>query len=311
MKRLLIVDNLHPVFMELVGAAGYRCDYRPEITYNECLHVIGDYEGLLVRSKFYAGRELLDAAGKLEFIGRAGAGMDGIDVALAGERNIALLNAPEGNRDAVGEHALGMLLSLLNNLCTGNAGIRGGTWDREGNRGIELNGKTVGIVGYGYMGQCFAKKLSGLDVRVIAYDKYKSGFSDPFAEEVSMERLFAETDILSLHIPLTSETRQMVNRDYWNSFAKSIFFINTARGEVVDTAALLEAIASGKVRGAGLDVLEAERFPALQEQPWFKDLVNCGKILLSPHVAGWSHESFRRISEVLAAKVLALSAPRP
>lgn len=309
MKHLLIIDNLHPVFIELVEAAGLRCDYRPDITYEECLRVIGNYDGLMVRSKFYIGRQLLEAAGRLEFIGRAGAGMDGIDVAFAAERNIRLLNAPEGNRDAVGEHALGMLLSLLNNLRTGDAQVRGGTWDREGNRGTELKGKTVGIVGYGHMGQCFAKKLACLDVRVIAYDKYKTGFSDRLVEEVTMDHLFAETDVLSLHVPLTPETRKMVDAGYWDSFSKPVFFINTARGEVVDTVALLNAIASGKVRGAGLDVLETEKFPALREQPWFDDLISCGKVLLSPHVAGWSFESYRRISEILAARVLALLPP--
>ncbi|SRR5690606_7879554 len=308
MKRLLIVDNLHPAFMELVEAAGrHRCDYRPEITYEECLQVIGDYHGLVVRSKFYIGQELLEAAGRLEFIGRAGAGMDGIDTALAQARNIALLNAPEGNRDAVGEHALGMLLSLLNNLRAGDLQIRAGLWDREGNRGTELRGKTVGLVGYGFMGQCFAKKLSGLEVRVIAYDKYKHGFSDGFAEEVSMDHLFAEADVLSLHIPLTVETRKMIDSNYWRRFRKAIYFLNTARGEIVDTAALLDALAAGKVLGAGLDVLEVEKFPALKSQPWFKELVDSGRLLLSPHVAGWSFESYRRISEILAQKVLSLS----
>lgn len=307
MKRLLIVDNLHPVFMERVEAAGnYRCDYRPEMTYDDCLQVIAGYEGLLVRSKFFVGRELLDAAPKLEFIGRAGAGMDGIDVELAESRNVLLLNAPEGNRDAVGEHALGMLLSLFNNLRAGDKQIREGIWDREGNRGIELKGKTVGLIGYGFMGQCFAKKLSALDVRVIAYDKYKTNYSDPYAEAVSTDTLFAETDVLSLHIPLTAETRKMVNAAFWQLFRKPIYFLNTARGEIVDTAGLLGALAGGKVLGAGLDVLENEKFPALARQDWFQELIDSGKVLLSPHVAGWSVESYRRISEVLAAKVLAL-----
>lgn len=307
MKKLLIIDQIHPVFMQQVEASGrYRCDNRPDINYEECLRIIGDYHGLVVRSKFFIGPELLGTAERLEFIARAGAGMDGIDTTLAGEKNIRLLNAPEGNRDAVGEHALGMLFSLLNNLRMGDAQVRGGTWDREGNRGTELKGKTVGIVGYGNMGQAFARKLSGLDVRVIAYDKYKTGFSDKLVEEVRPARLFAETDVLSLHVPLTAETRKMVDAAYWDNFSKPVFFINTARGETVDTADLLAAIARGKVRGAGLDVLEVEKFPGLQQQPWFRELTECNKVLLSPHVAGWSFESYRRISEVLAAKVLAL-----
>src|SRR5690606_35507772 len=204
-----------------------------------------------------------------------------------------------------------MLLSLLNNLRAGDLQIRAGLWDREGNRGTELRGKTVGLVGYGFMGQCFAKKLSGLEVRVIADAKYKHGFSDGFAEEVSMDHLFAEADVLSLHIPLTVETRKMIDSTYWRRFRKANYFLNTARGEIVDTAALLDALTAGKVLGAGLHVLEVEKFPALKSQPWFKELVDSGRLLLSPHVAGWSFESYRRISEILAQKVLSLSCHPP
>lgn len=306
MKRILIVDDLHPLFMEQLREAGYTCDYRPGITYEECEQSLGAYEGLVVRSKFRVGRELLEYAGRLEFIARAGAGMDNIDEAAAAQKRIVLLNAPEGNRDAVGEHALGMLLSLLNNMRKGDAEIRSGTWDREGNRGIELMGKTVGIVGYGYMGQRFARKLSGLDVNVIAYDKYKTGFSDQFAREADMEELFRESDVLSLHVPLTAETRGMVDGAYLDAFEKNIFFINTSRGGTADTQAVLTRIRDGKVAGAALDVLEAEKFPALEQEPWYGELAACGKVLLSPHVAGWSVESYRRISEVLARKVLEL-----
>lgn len=306
MKRILIVDDLHPLFMERLRKAGHTCDYRPDIAYGECEQSLGTYEGLVVRSKFRVGKELLEHAGRLEFIARAGAGMDNIDEAAAEQKRIVLLNAPEGNRDAVGEHALGMLLSLLNNLRKGDAEIRSGTWDREGNRGTELMGKTVGIVGYGYMGQRFARKLSGLDVNVIAYDKYKTAFSDEFARETDMEEIFRESDVLSLHVPLTAETRGMVGEAYLDAFKKSIFFINTSRGGTADTQAVLERMREGKVAGAALDVLEVEKFPSLAQQPWFSGLVACGKILLSPHVAGWSVESYRRISEVLARKVLEL-----
>lgn len=309
MKQILIIDDVHPVLMETLGREGFHCEYQPGITQEECLAVIGRYEGLVVRSKFHIGRELLEQAEKLGFIARAGAGMDGIDTAFAAEKGIRLLNAPEGNRDAVGEHALGMLLNLLNNLRRSDAEVRGGTWDREGSRGVELKGKTVGIVGYGHMGRSFAKKLSAMEVNVIAYDKYKSGFSDTLVQEADMDRLFEEADVLSLHIPLTAETRGMAGAAYWNAFRKNIFFINTARGEIVDTPALLKAIRAGKVLAAGLDVLETEKFPALGQQAWFKELAECGKVLLTPHVAGWSYESYRRISEVLAAKILALRAP--
>jgi D-3-phosphoglycerate dehydrogenase len=184
--------------------------------------------------------------------------------------------------------------------------VRTGIWDREGNRGWELKGKTVGIIGYGFMGSSFARKLSGFGVKVIAYDKYKTGFSDAYATEVSMEEIVKHSDVLSLHIPLTAETRQMVDDEYFFHFKKPIFFISTARGEVTNTKAVLNAIQSGKIMGTGLDVLEVEKFPKLAEQAWYQELVNSGKVLLTPHVAGWTFESYRKISEVLADKLAAL-----
>ena len=243
------------------------------------------------------------AAPNLKFIARAGAGLDNIDVAFAKQRDITLLNAPEGNMDAVGEHATGLLLSLMNNFRNADTEVRNGIWDREGNRGYELKGRTVGIIGYGFMGQSFAKKLSGFEVNVIAYDKYKTGFTDAYAKEVSMEEIVKQSDVLSLHVPLTAETRQLVNDEYLLHFRKPIFFINTARGEVVNTKAILSAIKNNKIIGAGLDVLEVEKFPALAAQDWFNDLKSSGKVILTPHVGGWTFESYRKISEVLAEKL--------
>ena len=301
--KILIVDDLHPAFKNGVTALGYQVDDLPNITRAETLASIAGYEGIAVRTKFKIDRELMDAAPGLKFIARAGAGLDNIDEAYAKERNIQLMNAPEGNRDAVGEHAVGMLLSLMNNHRKADIEIRNGIWDREGNRGWELKGRTVGIIGYGFMGSSFAKKLAGFDVKVIAYDKYKTGFSDAYATECSMEEIVKYSDVLSLHIPLTKETRQLVDEEYLRHFRKEIFFLNTARGEIVNTEAILEALKTGKILGAGLDVLEAEKFPNLAEQSWYNELKASPKVILTPHVGGWTFESYRKISEVLTEKL--------
>jgi D-3-phosphoglycerate dehydrogenase len=305
-KKILIVDDLHPAFKEQAKLLGYDVDDRPLISRAETLEVIKEYAGIAVRTKFRIDQEIFDAATNLEFVARAGAGLDNIDEAIAKEKNIRLLNAPEGNMDAVGEHAVGLLLSLMNNFRNADQQIRNGKWDRDGNRGYELKGKTVGIVGYGFMGKSFAKKLKGFEVNVIAYDKYKTGFTDEFAKEVSMEEIVRQSDVLSLHIPLTKETRQMVNEEYLFHFRKPIFFINTARGEVVNTTTVLSALKQGKILGAGLDVLEAEKFPLLGLQDWYADIVASGNVILTPHVAGWTFDSYRKISEVLVKKLAAL-----
>ena len=305
-RSILIVDDLHPVFKERAAALGYHVDDRPDITREETLAIIDQYEGIAVRTKFRIDEALLSAATQLKFVARAGAGLDNIDETYAASRNIALINAPEGNRDAVGEHAVGLLLSLMNNFRRADQQVRNAVWDREGNRGWELKGKTVGIIGYGFMGQQFARKLAGFEVNVMAYDKYKTGFSDNYAREVSMEEIVKHSDVLSLHIPLTSETRQLVTDEYLFHFKKPFFFINTARGEVVNTKAILKAIQAGKILGAGLDVLEVEKFPALGQQPWYQELIQEDQVILTPHVGGWTFDSYRKISEVLAAKLEAL-----
>lgn len=304
--KILIVDDLHSIFKEKAAQLGYEVDDMPLITRDETLRIIKDYEGIAVRTKFRIDQELFDASPELKFVARAGAGLDNIDVAAAGAANIKLLNASEGNMDAVGEHATGLLLALMNNFRNADREIRNGIWDREGNRGYELKGKTVGIIGYGYMGKSFARKLSGFEANVIAYDKYKTGFSDAFAREVSMEEIVKQSDVVSLHIPLTSETKQMVDDEYFFHFRKPIFFINTARGEIVDVTAVLKAIEAGKILGAGLDVLQVEKFPALAEQKWYNQLIQSDKVVLTPHVGGWTFDSYRKISEVLAEKLAAL-----
>ncbi|WP_421945220.1 NAD(P)-dependent oxidoreductase [Pedobacter sp.] len=305
-KKILIVDDLHPAFKEQAIKIGYLVDDEPLITRKETLERIKDYDGIAVRTKFRIDAEIFAAAPNLKFVARAGAGLDNIDDKIAFERNIQLINAPEGNCDAVGEHAVGLLLSLMNTFRNADIQIRNGVWDREGNRGYELKGKKVGIIGYGFMGQSFAKKLEGFEVDVLAYDKYKTGFSDAFAREVSMEEIVKQCDVLSLHIPLTSETKQMVDDEYFFHFKKPIFFINTARGEIVNTKAVLNNLESGKILGAGLDVLETEKFPALSEQSWYNQLKENNKVLLTPHVGGWTFDSYRKISEVLAEKLTAI-----
>lgn len=301
-RKILIVDDLHSVFKETAEKAGFSVDDFPQFTREETLAVIADYEVLAIRTKFKVDKTIMDAAPKLRLIARAGAGMDNIDEEYASRKSITCINAPEGNCDAVGEHALGMLLSLTNNLRKGDWEIRNGIWDREGNRGFELKGKTIGIIGYGFMGRSFARKLKGFEVNILAYDKYKSGFSDESVKEAEMKEISAQSDVLSLHIPLTAETRQLVNAEFLASFQKPIFFLNTARGEIVNTQAVLTAAKNGKIRSAGMDVLEVEKFPGLTAQPWFSELIQSGKVLLTPHVAGWSFESYKRISEVLADK---------
>lgn len=302
-KKILIVDDLHPIFKARAAAMGYLVDDRPNISREETIATIADYEGIAVRTKFNIDQEIFNAAPKLEFVARAGAGLDNIDVDMANQRGIRLLAANEGNMDAVGEHAVGLLLSLMNNFRRADLQVRNGIWDREGNRGYELKDKTVGIIGYGFMGRSFARKLSGFGVKVLAYDKYKTKFSDAYAQEAAMEEIVKHCDVLSLHIPLTKETRQMVNEEYFFHFKKPIFLINTARGEIVNTQAVLNNIANGKILGAGLDVLEKEKFPALAEQQWYDALRTNEKVILTPHIGGWTFDSYRKISEVLAQKL--------
>lgn len=302
--RLLIVDDIHPVFGEKLTAQHIAFDYLPSIGKDEVLQLIPQYTGLVIRSKFRVDAAFIDAAPHLTLIARGGAGMDNIDEDYAISKGITLLNAPEGNRDAVGEHMLGMLLGLMNNLNRANSEVRNGQWRREPNRGLELGGRTVALIGYGNNGGAMARKLSGFGVKVIAYDKYKTGFSDAYATEASMDEVVEQADVLSLHIPLTEVSRSMVNAVYLARFRKPIFFLNGARGEIVDIPAVLDALDNGRVLGAAFDVLPVEKFPALSEQPWFERLMKHEKVALSPHVAGWSVESYFRIADVLVEKVL-------
>lgn len=301
---LLIVDDLHSVFLEALEENEIPYDYRPLIKKEEALTIVGKYDGLIIRSKFKVDATFIDSAPQLKIIGRVGAGVDNIDEAYAENRGIKLLSAPEGNCDAVGEHMVGMLLTLLNKLTIANSQVRSGLWLREENRGIELGGKTVGLIGYGNNGQAMARKLAGFGVEVLAYDKYKIGFTDQFATEVELEDLFLRADILSLHIPLTSETRNLVNQRFLRKFQKPIFFLNGSRGEIVDVEAVIDGLERKLILGAGLDVLAIEKFPALNDTTWYQKLISFPNVVLSPHVAGWSVQSYFKLSKVLADKLI-------
>lgn len=303
--NILIVDDIHEILLEKFDKAGIAYSYQPNITRSEAEKIMYAYSGLIIRSKFQVDSDFIDLAPNLRLIGRAGAGMDNINDEYASLKNIKLFPANEGNCDAVGEHMMGMLLSLMNKLNRGNAEIRQGYWKREENRGYELKGKTVALIGYGHNGQAMAKKLSGFDVNVIAYDKYKTGFSDQYAKEVSMEEVVKQADVMSFHIPLTRETKNLVDEEYLYHFRKPIFFLMGARGEIVQIPAVLKALDSGKILGAAFDVLPVEKFPALGEQDWFQDLVSRENVILSPHVAGWTFESYFKLSNILADKIIA------
>ncbi|MCS3553146.1 MULTISPECIES: NAD(P)-dependent oxidoreductase [unclassified Sphingobacterium] len=302
--KVLIVDDAHAVLTQKLDQAGIAYDYKPEFDRADTEKYISDYTGLIIRSKFQVDQHFIDLANNLQFIARCGAGMDNIDEAYAQSKGIELISANEGNCDAVGEHMIGMLLSLMNHLNRANQEIKTGLWRREANRGFELQGRTVAIIGYGHNGQAMAKKLSGFGVKVIAYDKYKTSFSDQFAKEVSMEEVVKHADVLSFHIPLTKETKGLINEEYLYHFRKPIFFLLGARGGIVQIPAVLKAMDEGKIIGAAFDVLPVENFPALKEQSWFSDLTSRDNVILSPHVAGWTFESYYKLSDVVADKII-------
>jgi D-3-phosphoglycerate dehydrogenase / 2-oxoglutarate reductase len=307
-KRILIIDKMHPGIEPMLIERGFEVDLVPSISKEEVFEIIPKYHGLVVRSKMTIGKELIDKAVNLEFIARAGAGVDQIDPATLIQRNITLLNAPEGNRDALGEHAVGMLLCLLNNIHLAHNQILQGNWARESNRGYEIMGKTIGLIGFGNMGQSFAKKLQGFTSRIIAYDKYKADLKTSLAQMVDISAILQESDILSIHVPLTSETKGMVNYEFLSTFSKPIFLVNTSRGEVLPLKDLLRAINEGKVRGAALDVLENEKLDELtdDESQTLTALQKTGKVLFTPHVGGWTFESYEKINLVLVDKIHSL-----
>lgn len=308
--KVVFLDTVHPILSERLQAAGYTCLDASDLSLSECQSAVGDATGIVIRSRFTMDSNFLQHAPQLTFIARSGAGMENIDVDYCMQRGILLHNAPEGNRQAVAEHALGMLLSLLNKLHTADLEVRNGKWDREGNRGHELAGKTIGIIGYGNNGSAFAQVLRGFDVRILAVDTYKQDFGNDFVEESSMSRLYAEADVVSFHIPQNEETMYLADTGFFEQFHKPIYLLNLSRGKIVRTTALVDALKTGRVLGAGLDVLEYEQksFESFfqQELPAaFEYLTQSNRVILSPHVGGWTEESYYKLSAVLADKILA------
>ena len=299
MARVLIADRTHEVLEQRLREAGFAVSVEPDHDYESLVRAAQGCEGLVVRSKVVIDRAFIDRVPSLRCIGRVGAGMETIDVDYAESRGIRCLNSPEGNRDAVGEHAVGLLLSLLDNIARADAEVRQGLWRREANRGYELGPLTVGIIGYGNMGQSFAKRIGGFGCRVVIYDKYK--------EIGSLEEVQREADVVSFHVPLTDETRHYLDAAFIEKMARPFFVVNTARGAVVDTEALVQGLESGKVRGAALDVLEYENMQAdsLGEvPPSVQYLMHSPRTVLTPHVAGWTVESKYKLAAVLADKII-------
>ncbi len=306
--KCLIADTMHESLMPMLEEIGVEPVYDPRISREEMRDRLPEFDGLIIRSKTTVDADLIGKARKLRFVARAGAGIDKLDTDELERRHIAVLNAPEGNRNAVAEHTLGMLLALLQHLMKGNREIREGIWDREGNRGFELAGRTVGIIGYGFMGQAFARKLRSMECRVLAYDKYKTDYEDDHCTAVTPDRIFSEAEIVSLHIPLTPENKGMVDDDFLSRFTHPIILLNTARGEILSQEALLNALKDGRVTAAGLDVLENEKLDTLtpDQREVFAQICAHPRILLTPHVAGWTFESYVRINEILCRKIALL-----
>lgn len=309
--KVLHLDKNHALILEQLQELGFTNEEDYTSSKEEILEKIDAYDGIIIRSRFKLDQAFLSAAKNLKFIGRLGAGLENIDTEFASAQGIKLFSAPEGNRNAVGEHALGMVLSLFNKLNKADREVRNGKWLREENRGVELEGKTVGIIGYGNMGKSFAKKLQGFDVKVLCYD-IQENVGDQFAKQVSLEEFQQNVEVLSLHTPLTETTNNMVDAKFINSFKNNFWFINTGRGQSVVTSDLVEALKSGKVLGAGLDVLEYEKtsfenlFTSSAQMPEaFQYLINAENVLLSPHVAGWTIESKRKLAQVIVDKIKA------
>ena len=304
--KILQLDKNHPLISDQLTAKGFVVEEDHVSTYDEVLKKIQDYEGIIIRSRIPLDKNFLTKASHLKFIARVGAGMENIDIETADKLNIKLINSPEGNRDSVAEHVVGMLLILMNRLFIASNEVKSGIWKREENRGDELLGKTFGIIGYGNMGKATAKRLSGFGVKVIFHDILPN-LSDEFATQVSLEELQKKADILSLHIPLTNETNYLIDENFISKMEKNFYFVNTARGKNLKTKSLVEAIKAGKVLGACLDVLEYEKssFENLEvENSDLQFLLDSEKVIVTPHIGGWTHQSKIKLAQVIVDKIL-------
>tara|TARA_B100000902_G_scaffold107702_1_gene109475 strand:- start:66 stop:1004 length:939 start_codon:yes stop_codon:yes gene_type:complete len=306
-KKLIIhVDKNHPILIEGLKKLGYKNDEHYNSDLNTILDIIKNYNGLVIRSRFEIDKNFIDKAKNLDFIARVGSGTENINISYANSKNISIINAPEGNKDAVGEHTLGILLSLTRNLFNANESIKKGIWEREKFRGHEINGKTVGIIGYGNMGKSFADKLKGFNCNVICYD-IKKNLGDTNCNQVSLKKLRDESQIISLHVPYNLSTKKMINKDFINKMKNAFWLINTSRGNVINTDDVIESLKSKKILGAGLDVLEYESssFESIfkNNNPSLNYLLNAENVILSPHIAGWTYESHKKLAKVILDKI--------
>jgi D-3-phosphoglycerate dehydrogenase / 2-oxoglutarate reductase len=305
---ILITAKVHPYLIETFQKKGREVLYLPEIKYEELLQTIPQVTGLVVTTRLKIDRNVIDAGVNLKWIGRLGSGMELIDTEYAAIKNIACMSSPEGNRNAVAEHAVGMLLTMFNNIIKSAAEVKEGKWMRDENRATEISGKTIGIIGYGNTGECFAKKLSSFDVTMLVYDKYKSDFGGKFIREAEMEQICKYADVISFHVPLSEETKSMADEAFFSQLKNKPFIINTSRGNVIDTAALINALKADQISGVALDVLENEKLETLTnlQNEQMEILLADERVLITPHIAGYSHEAFYKMSEVLITKLQAL-----
>ena len=305
---ILITANVHPYLIETFEKQGGKVLYDPQITYQSLLEKIGEVKGLVVTTRLKIDKTIINAATNLKWIGRLGSGMELIDTDYAASKNIACISSPEGNRNAVGEHTLGMLLSLTNKIIKSCNEVKSGDWLRDENRGIEISGKTIGIIGYGNTGTAFAKVLSGFDVTMLGYDTNKLGFGGKFIREADLEQICRYADVISFHVPLSDETMHMANDEFFDKLKNKPIIINTSRGNVIETNALINALKENKISGAALDVLENEKMETFSaiEKTQMEYLLQQNNVLITPHIAGYSKEAFLKMSEVLIAKLEAL-----
>jgi D-3-phosphoglycerate dehydrogenase len=304
-KRILFLETVHPILSEKLIELGFECEFNYHISYNELLLSISDYNGIVLRSRISFDEQLIQAGTQLDFIARSGSGLEIIDLVSCAKHNVKVFASPEGNSDAVGEHVIGMLLALANNIHLANASVRRKEWLREEHRGFEIKGKTIALIGFGHMGQSVAKKLSGFEANIIAYDKYTEQTFGSMANQVSLDEIYQTADVVSLHLPLSEETKEYANASFFHSFKKKIVFINTSRGGHVNALDLMGAIDEGIVTHAALDVLPFEKssLEGLNENELFEKLLTYSNVLITPHVAGWTNESYYKLSYVLFEKI--------